>query len=321
LLLPFLYYSLAYGLPGQMHPVEKCSADLLGYLVPSSMLLLSGRTLARYANLLTPHVWYAGKGVYLSPALLVIIGLYVYAHWRTAPGKLLTLCALIILICSLGPQLHVADRILMPLPWGWIMKLPTFNQPLPVRFAMFLFLIISIMAAIVLSDQTIDRRVRISIAVLALLFLVPNRHYRLTARQPVDTPAFFAAPTLETYVKPGDALLIFPYSVQGTSMLWQAQTNLYFNMVGGYLSTYVPDDYRRWPVVAMMLQDQPQPDFAAELKPFLEHYQVKGIVVTRESQTKWREPLAPLGIAPIDVGEVLFYPVSSLAKPAEAAGR
>jgi hypothetical protein len=151
---------------------------------------------------------------------------------------------------------------------------------------------------------------RYILAALSVILLLPNRHYRLTLAQQVATPAFFEASTLKSYVKPGDRLLIFPYSVQGTSMLWQARSNMYFEMVGGYLSSYIPADYRQWPVVEMMLRNEPAPCFATELKPFLEHYQVKGIVVAPESETKWRAALAPLGIEPKEVGGVLFYAVS-----------
>jgi hypothetical protein len=310
LLLPYLYYVFFYGVPEEMHPIEKCSADLLGYLVPSPMMLVGGRAFARFADTLTPHVWYGGKGVYTNPALLVIVALYAYTHWRTAIGKLLILSGAAFVVCSLGPHLYVMDRSLMLFPWHWIMKLPTFNQALPVRFAMFVFLVISIMAAIVLSDKSIARTVRISLAALSVILLLPNRHYRLTLPQQVDNPAFFETTTLKTYVKPGDRLLIFPYSIQGTSMLWQAQTNMYFDMVGGYLSSYVPVDYQQWPVVQTMLRDEPGPGLATELKPFLEYYRVEGLVVTRESETKWRPALAPLGIEPKEVGGVLFYAVS-----------
>jgi hypothetical protein len=317
LLLPYLYDALFLPMPEQMHPVEKCSADLLAYFVPSPMMLLGGGTFANYADTLTPHVWYGGKGVYTSPALLVIVALYTYIRWRTAIGKLLILSGAAVVVCSLGPRLHVADHSLMVLPWHWMMKIPTLNQALPVRFAMFLFLVISIMTAIVLSDTTIARSVRISLTFFSVLLLLPNRHYRLTVPQHVDTPAFFETSTIKTYVRPGDALLIFPYSIQGTTMLWQAQTNMYFNMVGGYISTYVPIDYRHWPVVTMMLHDEPQPHFASELKRFLEYYQVKGIVVADESATKWHDPLALLGIEPREVGGVLFYSVSPLSSSTE----
>lgn len=313
LLLPYLYYVFFYGVPGEMHPIEKCSADLLGYFVPSPMMLIGGGAFARFADTLTPHVWYGGKGVYTNPALLVIVALYAYAHWRTAIGKLLILSSVVFVVCSLGPNLHVADRSSMFLPWHWIMKLPTFNQALPVRFAMFLFLVISIMAAIVFSDRSIAMTVRIALAALSIILLLPNRHYRLTLPQQVDTPAFFEASTLKTYLKPGDRLLIFPYSIQGNSMLWQAQTNMYFDMVGGYLSSYIPADYQQWPVVDMMLRDEPAPAFATELKPFLDHYRVNGVVVTRESEAKWRSALAPLGIEPKEVDGVLFYAVSALS--------
>jgi len=315
LMAPFLYCAFAYEVPGQMHPVERCAADLLGYFVPSPMMLVGGKSFAGFADTLTPHVWYGGKGVYTNPALLIILILYARRHWRTPAGRLLILSAVVVVVCSLGPQFRVADRLLMPFPWRWIMKLPTLNQALPVRFAMFLFLIISVITSIVLSDPQLARPIRIMLGFLAVLLLLPNRHYVLHVPQQVDTPAFFAASTLETYVKPGDTLLILPFSIQGTTILWQAQTNMYFKMVGGYISSYVPQDYRQWAAAKRMLGNEPGLDFASQLKPFLSFYHVKGIVLAPEAQAKWRGPIAELGIAAKDVGGVLFYPVATWDPP------
>jgi hypothetical protein len=114
---------------------------------------------------------------------------------------------------------------------------------------------------------------------------------------------------LETYVKPSQTLLIFPFGAKGTSMLWQASTDMYFRMVGGYISSYVPADYRRWAVVDMMLLDEPGPDFTDQLIPFLAYYHVDGIVIAPKAQLKWREPIERLGIVPTEVGGVLFYPI------------
>jgi len=83
------------------------------------------------------------------------------------------------------------DRSLMLFPWHLIMKLPTLNQALPARLAMFVFRVISIMAAIVLSDMSITMTIRIALAALSVILLLPNRHYRLTLPQQVDTLAFF----------------------------------------------------------------------------------------------------------------------------------
>ena len=315
---PYLYYAFAYGVPEQMHPVEKCSADLLGYLVPSQMLLFGGGTFWRLSNTLTPHVWYTGKGIYANPALLVILLLYARRHWRTGAGKLLLLASLMVVVCSFGPYLHVANRPLLVLPWRWIMKVPTLNKALPVRFPMFFYLCISIMASIVLSERSIRRSFRTALAGLSVLLLLPSRHYIRTLPQQVDTPDFFNASILDAHVKRGDTLLILPFSIQGTSLLWQAQTDMYFNMVGGYVSTYVPEDFRRWPVVAMMLGDEPGPDLVNQLKPFLAHYQVKGIVLAPEAQPKWRGPISELGVDQEEVGGVLFYPIGGSA---ESTGR
>ncbi len=308
---PYLYYAFAKGIPEQMHPVERCSADFMGYLVPSPMMLFGGKTFAHFADTLTPHVWYAGKGVYTNPALLAILAIYCYRRWRTPIGKFLILSAMIVVVCSFGPQFHVLDRPLVPFPWRWIMRLPTLNQALPVRFAMLFFLILSIMAAVVMSDAGIPKLIRIALGLLAVVLLLPNRHYRLTVPHKDDTPAFFDAAILQKQIARDDTLLIFPFSIQGTSLLWQARTDMYFKMVGGYVSTYVPPDYRPWPVVEMMLDNQPAGDFAQQLRPFLTHYQVKGIVVAPEAQAQWSGPIGELGIEPRQVGGVLFYSITS----------
>ena len=308
---PYIYYAFAPGVPEQMHPVEKCSADLMGYFVPSPMMLFGGKPFAHFADTLTPHVWYAGKGVYTNPALLAVLALYSYRHWRTPIGKLLILSAIAVVVCSFGPEFHVLDRPLMNFPWRWLMRLPTLNQALPVRFAMFFFLILSIATAVVMSDAGIPKSIRIALGLLAILLLLPNRHFRLTVPHKDDTPTFFDATILQSQVARDDTLLIFPFSIQGTSLLWQARTDMYFKMVGGYVSTYVPPDYRPWPVVEMMLDNQPAGDLASQLRPFLIHYQVKGIVLAPEAQAQWSGPIGELGIVPKQIGGVLFYPITS----------
>ena len=318
---PYIYYAFAPGVPEQMHPVEKCSADFMGYFVPSPMMLFGGKPFAHFADTLTPHVWYAGKGVYTNPALLALLSLYSYRRWRTPVGKLLIISAIVVIVCSFGPQFHVLDRPLMNFPWRWLMRLPTFNQALPVRFAMLFFLILSIVTAVVMSDAGIPKSIRIALGLLAIVLLLPNRHFRLTVPHKDDTPPFFDTAILQNHVERGATLLIFPFSIQGTSLLWQARTEMYFRMVGGYISTYVPPDYRPWPVVDMMLDNEPARDFASELRPFLAHYQVNGIVLAPEAQAKWSGPIGELGITPEPIGGVLFYPIASSSLSGDQVSR
>ncbi len=66
---PYIYYAftLTRSSEPKRHPVEKCSADFMGYFVPSPMMLFGGKPFAHFADTLTPHVWYAGKEVYTNP--------------------------------------------------------------------------------------------------------------------------------------------------------------------------------------------------------------------------------------------------------------
>lgn len=306
---PYLYYALSWGIPEQVHPIEKCSADFLGYFIPWPMLQFGGERFAAVTANLTPHMWYSEKGTYISPPMLLILGLYIYRHGRSPQGKLLIISSVLMVACSFGPTLHIADRSVMRFPWYWIARIPALNQALPIRFAIFFFLNLSIIGSIVFADPRLWKSIRVSLAALSIILLLPGRHYFTDIPHRVDTPSFFSREILETYVKPSQTLLIFPFGAKGTSMLWQASTDMYFRMVGGYISSYVPADYRRWAVVDMMLLDEPGPDFTDQLIPFLAYYHVDGIVIAPKAQLKWREPIERLGIVPTEVGGVLFYPI------------
>ena len=306
-LAPYLYYAIGHGEPSAFHPVEQCSADLAGFFVPTPITLIGGAHLASLAKSLTPDMWYSEKGAYLGPGLLIVFLAFVFIWWRRPIGKFLICGIILICVSSLGPRLHVLGQAYFLLPWRLLLRFPLIDQALPIRLTVYLWLVAAIVTSLTLSSSEIPRFVRVTISCLSVLFMLPNLHYFRLAVTKVDTPDFFSKGTFKQYFAENDTLLIFPFGSHGNSMLWQAQTNMYFRMAGGYIGPQKPKEYRRWPVVTALQEDRKDPSISAQLRPFLISHDAKGIVVARPDREKWRAVLVKLGVEPIQVDDVLVY--------------
>ena len=105
------------------------------------------------------------------------------------------------------------------MPWAFFQKLPLIDQALPVRFAMYSFLVAAIMGAMYLSDSEIRLWARILLVALTVFFLWPAE----TPMSKVDTPEFFVSGVYRQYLAKGDTVLILPFANAGNSLLWQAR--------------------------------------------------------------------------------------------------
>ena len=92
-----------------------------------------------------------------------------------------------------------------------------------------------------------------------------------------DQPAFFSQGLYRKLLHKGERIVVFPYGVTGPSMLWQAQTGMYFSMSGGYTGL-VPEEFARWPVVTAALTGLPLAEPERQLRTFLEAHRVDAIV-------------------------------------------
>jgi hypothetical protein len=134
------------------------------------------------------------------------------------------------------------------------------------------------------------------------------------------------------YLAPGENVIILPYNLNGDSMLWQAQANMYFNMVQGWTGfPLTPAQFENWPIVQAMNDNIGLPDADLQLKAFLANYGVRMIIVANDSSTwryhfddltpgaftrasvssddreLWHSWMATLGIKPEEAGDVLIY--------------
>jgi hypothetical protein len=242
-------------------------------------------------------------------------------YWWAATGKLLVWTFAVIAIMSLGPVLHIGGKPLIVMPWRLMSKLPLINQAMPGRFGLYLFLIAGVAAAIYLAQESVSLRSRAMLAGLALLFIAPQLAiWQQIGQVPtfLDTPGqtkirvpdFFRSAQYKRYLARGDNVLFLPLGTGGsnTGMLWQAQTDFYFNTTD-WFGAIAPPDAAHWPIMAAFDSGGKILDFSEQLNGFLGAHQVRAIVVDSATPGLWPLMLSEMGMISIATGGVLFYKV------------
>ena len=330
---PWLYFLLAHSARGaEIMSASAFSIDPLNFLLPTPLnevgrwALLSHLTSQFYAQLME-------SGGYIAAPVTVIAILFTRRYWHTFRGRLMVDFLLVSLILSLGPRLHILGSMTtIGLPWLPFTKLPFIQKALPARFMLYAFLDLALMTSIWLTEISLRLPVKLTIAAAVLVFMLPNLsafYWTVDA----NIPAFFTGGMYKQYLAPGDPVIILPYSINGDSMLWQAESNMYFAMVQGWTGfPLAPAQFENWPIVQTLIDNIALPDPGPQLKAFIANYGVRAIIVadacactwqyhsndvapgawTRASVSDhdrqlWKGWLSTLGTEPIAAGGVLLY--------------
>jgi hypothetical protein len=303
LLAPFWYYAFIKGsAPGEpVFPARLFSADLLSFVVPGQFILVQPSGAKAVYSRFAGNLW--ENGSYMGIPLLMVAVIWLRQHRAEARARLLGVLLLIVSIAALGPVLQIERHPIVMLPWAMAARLPLLRHALPLRFAPYAFLILSIIFSCWLAEPDFAfKRVLVGATVVALL---PVPTFFL-ARSTYDTPAFFSSGLYRDYLRPNENVLIIPFGRSGPSMAWQAESSMYFRMPGGHLST-TPEDFRRWPIVNALVNSLPLPDPGRQLRAFAAAYGIDAIIVVDNARGAARDLPAALGIKPLKVGGVSLY--------------
>ena len=301
ILSPFFHYALANdAVPREpLFPPSFFSADLLGFVVPTPLMLLSKHSAEAVASRAFGNI--QEDEFYLGLPMLVLIGRFLWVRRSEPFVRILAVMLGIISLAAIGPVLHVADRVLTQVPWAAAFELPLLRQALPVRFANYGFLFVALIAAMSLSAP----KLRFSKVLIAYGFAtyLPNLPLFLWPERYQDPP-FFSAGLYRKVLHQGENIMVFPFGVTGPSMMWQAETGMSFSMSGAWMGP-TPEEFQRWPAVNAALAGLPLADPGRQLRTFLVAHRVEAVVAAEGAG-----PLpAALGIKPIEIGGVSVYQV------------
>jgi hypothetical protein len=282
------------------------SSDLLNLVVPTAITRLGSGAgagiAARFNGNLSEEI------AYLGLPLLVIVLAYGVRDRRTRAAKVLLGTLAVVVVAAMGPRLHVGGRETLWMPWKLVSGLPLLKYALPGRFMLYAFLIAATITALWLARPGRFAWARWGLAVLAVASLAPNIPLGIWQTK-VDTPAFFAEGTYRRYLAPGANVLILPFGDRGSSMLWQAQTDMAFRMPEGYVNVVSPESFTAWPVLQTFITGQPSGGLQEQVKGFLGAHRVRDVVVADGTLGPWDDLFGPLDPDPVRTGGVTLYRV------------
>ncbi|MGH7915309.1 MAG: hypothetical protein ACREPW_11790, partial [Candidatus Binataceae bacterium] len=260
----------------------------------------------------------AEQAAYVGLPLLAIAIWFILERWRTLEARLLGLMLIAIAVAAMGPWLHVAGTSYFKLPWSLLHRAPLIDQALPVRFTVYLFLILAVLAAIWLAASRHHPLTRAIAGALVFVSLFPNpsAHVWVEPNSVAPPPGFFTTGMYRHYIAPGEIVATLPYAwgEADACMLWQALSGMYFRLAGGY-PPLSPVSFLRWPIVRAANELATIPDAADQWKAFAASHEVAVVIRGNNpmpADFPSIEPIvAALGGPAVAAGGITLYRVPS----------
>jgi len=278
---PYLYYLLVGFRTTPIYSPSWHSTDLLNFLVPTRTVALGSviGLFRRVSSGFTSDV--AEQAAYIGLPLLALAAWFTLERRRTLEAKVLGLMLMIVAVAAMGPRLHVAGKSYFKLPWSLLHRAPLIDQALPLRFTVYLFLTLAVIAATWLAAPHRGALTRAAAGALVFVSLFPNPSARVWAEpnSVAPPPGFFVADTYRHYLAPGEIVATLPYAwgEADLCMLWQALSGMYFRLAGGY-PPLSPRSFLLWPIVRSANQLATIPDPADQWKAFAANHQVTAVL-------------------------------------------
>ena len=328
---PYLIYSLRHYQGALTRQQPAFSLQFVRLIVPTSQQMFGFTPLIAYSN----HLGRSGIDDYVGiPLLVVMLVLAVFA-WSCRINRLLAIGFLFVLALGAGPRLAITPQQTYALPWAGLWRLPIARSAEPSRFIIFGSLALAMALARWLATPATGRLAkgaRWCLGLLAVAAIITDTPASYQAVNPVplgykppanmrpvnQLPAFLTQGLYRHYLRPGETVVVLTQR-GNAGMLFQAETNFYFRIAGGYINaSLTPVSALPYPVT---LAAHPSKVADRMFAAYLRSARVGAILVEQAWEDPWMRNLAKLGLHGISVGGVTVYPVGPLAasQPRSAA--
>jgi hypothetical protein len=316
---PYLIYSFRHYQSGLTRPQPAYSLPLVRLILPASQHMFGFGPLIGYSN----RIGDDGIENYVGIPLIVIMLVLAAWTWRNRISLLLLAVFLFVIGLAVGPNLVATTvRHTHRLPWAGLWNLPIARSAEPSRFIVFGVLALALGLALWLAAPSRSRLLlaaRWSVGLLAVAAIIADTptsygavqpvppHYPLvTTGKPVNQlPAFLTDGMYRRYLHPGEIVVVLT-GRGNAGMLFQADTDFYFRIAGGYINaSLTPINALPRPVT---LLEHPS---AAEIRKFDRYARSAGlgaIIVEQAWAAPWMD-LSKLGMHGTTVGGVTIYPM------------
>ncbi len=251
--------------------------------------------------------------------LLTVLGLAALT-WSSRLTRLLVIVFVLIVVLTVGPRPVAGTRQLGALPWAPLWSLPLARSAEPARLMLFGYLVLAIILALWLAMPAknvllLGARWILGLAVVgAILAYVPHASQGNiipagsagAAARPTDAlPAFISGGEYRNYIRPGEIVVVV--SDRGNAgMLFQADTDFYFRIAGGFINAGLTDATALPPPVEQLMT--PSPAAEQRFRAYVRQAGVGAILVERAWSAPWMQVFSKMGLHATSVGGMIVYP-------------
>ena len=320
---PYLYAALV-NKPKTFHtPTPQFWVDVAGVVVPRTNRLLGMKWLGPTAgHVITPSI-------YVGIPLLLLFVLVAVFHWSNRLVRLLVPLYVVIFLLALGPKLLIDGKQVMTLPWGYIWNLPLLDSAESQRLMDFGQLILGLLLALWLAHVTKSKvalAARWGLAVLSLAAIFadvptfasvvvphkpkPTQWVQALPNEPLsdEIPLFFTDGAYKRYIKPGENVVVVSHR-GNAGMMFQAYTDFYFNIAGGFINaSFSREDALPTPVADLShLPGEVREQRIADFHAYVKSAHIGAVIVERAWAEHWMFVFAKLGLKTTTVGGVTIF--------------
>jgi hypothetical protein len=294
---PYVVYALTVKAP---KPAMVTGMDLASLVVPRPGRTSGIAWLAHAAH----GPAQASAACYVGIPLLLLMVLLAATRWSSKMVRFLTGMLAFIMLASLGPVVYLEGRRLGKVPWAPLFHLPLVRNAYPLRLMLFAYLVLAVATALYLAGPA--RRVpwgRWSLAVLVIAFIALDVE-PIKISPYSNVPAFISSGQYRRQLSPGEVVAVVS-DVGNAGMLWQAQSDFYMRLAGGYINQAITK--------GSDLPDQVQdlshatPAIVAQFERFVRADHVGAILLDADHEPKWVGIFWRMGLHGRWIGSVIVY--------------
>jgi hypothetical protein len=303
LIVPYLAFALTHVPPKFVHV---SGLDVASLVVPRQGSAFGLKWLGRLA---AAPMGETAEGYVGIPLLLLAVGLALFA-WRSRMTRFLTVMLVVILVASLGPAAYVEGKKFAVLPWHRVWTLPILRSAFPSRLMVFAFLILAVMTALWMAGPRWWHWARWPLAAVAIAVIAADiPAFGITPSG--DVPKFISAGWYRHQLWPRETVVVIS-QVGNAGMLWQAESNFYFRLAGGYVNAVITP--RTDLPLAVQNLNFATPLYVEQFGAFIRRADVGAILVQADAPPRWIGIFSKLGLQGQLVGGVLLYRTNGCRK-------
>lgn len=298
LALPYLAYALTVKAP-VLH--ADTNLDLASLVIPRPTTTTRIAWLYELARGPIP-VSAAG---YVGIPLLVVAVLLAVTGWSSRLVRFLAGMLAFVVLASLGSSLRVGGGQLFAFPWARIWQLPIVRNAYPSRLMLFAYLALAVMTALWLARPQAKRWLRVSLGVLVVAALVQDTG-AVDIYSRSTLPMFISSGAYRKHLSPGETVVVVS-DVGNAGMLWQAQTDFYVRLAGGYINQAITKGSDLPRPVQRLAQATPQS--VAHFESYVRSARIGAILIDRNHEPRWIGMFWRIGLKGYYADDVIVYPV------------